>query len=204
MSFIRGREFGSLSSSWTPQVYPFEVQVVSQASDLVVTLGAAKNFLRVYDNVDDLTITSIIQGVTIQVEKYINKSILLKTYKASWRRIGRYVRLPYAPFVSITSATAYDVEGNTQALVADTNYYIVGNKEIHVELNGINYPFLDIVYTSGYADVNQVPQNIAYAILQEVSLQYKNRQNPNSPKIVVNGLTLEARNLLQSEIDYVL
>jgi hypothetical protein len=41
--------------------------------------------------------------------------------------------------------------------------------------------------------------------MQELSLQYKNRQDPNAPgRTVVNSLSVEARNLLVSYVRYVI
>jgi hypothetical protein len=55
---------------------------------------------------------------------------------------------------------------------------------------------LNVTYTSGY-DV--CPELIKGAILQELSLQYKNRQDSSQPsRTSVNGLSIEARHLLVS------
>jgi hypothetical protein len=54
-----------------------------------------------------------------------------------------------------------------------------------------------VTFASGYG-AGECPEEIRAAIMQELSLQYKNRQDPNlGSGISYNGLTLEAMHLLQ-------
>jgi hypothetical protein len=111
--------------------------------------------------------------------------------------------LPYGVHGTITSVVAIDADNNQKTLVAGDDYTIFG-----IEFKGIQLStyadMLLVTYQSGYG-AGECPAAIRAAIMQELSLQYKNRQDPNAPgRTVVNNLSVEARNLLMSYVRYVI
>jgi len=154
------------------------------------------------DSYDDAYLNLMIRGVTEQVERYIGLDTHIKTRQSYWERVGGQVWLPYGPHGAISSVVSIDDEGTETALVLNTDYTVSGMeyKKIHID----NFPgrYLKVTYVSGYAE-DECPFAISAAIMQEISLQYKNRQDPNTPsRVSVNGLTLEARQLLSPFMRY--
>lgn len=199
---LRANQYDSLTGSWTPQLYPIQTRIVSVSGELPLTLLQVKDFLRATDGTntfddtyDDQYIALINGGATDQVERYIGTDTHLKTRQSYWERVGREVWLPYGPHTSVTSVLSVDEEGVETALTS-ADYVVIGMDLKKIRFTNFIGPFLKVTYVSGYAD-NTCPFAISAAILQEVSLQYKNRQDPNTPsRISVNGLSLEARQLL--------
>lgn len=200
---LRINQYDSLTGSWTPQRFPSQTKIVSVIGELPLTLLQVKDFLRVSDasgdfsdSYDDAYIDLMLTGVTDQVERYIGIDTYLKSRQSYWERVGGWVQLPYGPHTTISAVVSIDDDGNEQTLVFGSDYTVSGMdyKKIHF----IQFPnrYLRVTYTSGYAN-NECPFAISAAVMQEISFQYKNRQDPNTPsRISVNGLSLEARQLL--------
>lgn len=189
-------QYDSLTGSWTPQTYPSETRVTVKNVDWPLTLGQVKDFLRVNDSYDDLYLGLLLEGVCEQVERYIGLDTYVRTRQSYWERVGGQVWLPYGPHTTISSVVSVDDEGNETALVLNTDYTVSGMEYKKLHIDSAPNRYLKVTYLSGYAS-GECPSAIRAAILQEISLQYKNRQDPNTPsRVSVNGLTLEARQLL--------
>lgn len=201
-SAYQRRERSSLTGVWNAQRYPYETVVTVPSVDYAITLADAKSFLRVAHNQDDNYIELLIAGVTEEVERYIGVDTFIKTRQSFWSRYNGSVHLPYGPHGTISSVVAQDIEGNQTTLTLGTDYYVEGINQKYLQItNGVG-PYLFVTYESGYV-AGSCPAAIRGAMLQEISLQYKNRNDPNTPiRTVVNGLTVEAMSLLQSYIRY--
>lgn len=200
-------QYDSLTGSWTPQYYPSQTRITVNTSLLPLSLLQVKDFLRVSDGTfndsyDDAYLNLMIRGVTEQVERYIGLDTHIKTRQSYWERVGGQVWLPYGPHGAISSVVSIDDEGTETALVLNTDYTVSGMEYKKIHLDNAPSRYLKVTYVSGYAE-DECPFAISGAIMQEISLQYKNRQDPNTPsRVSVNGLTLEARQLLSPFMRY--
>lgn len=144
------------------------------------------------------TITRLIESVTRQVESYIKQDIVKKNIESMWFQVPSKAILSRGPHTDISSVTVTDHNGNVTTLSSD-QYTIRGMlyKQItHIQKGGE----LRVTYVSGY-EPDAYPIQIRDAIMQEISLQFKNRQDPDTPAMTsVNNLSLEARHLLASII----
>ncbi len=180
---------------------PDETHVVEVLEDTpVFSLSEAKNFLHVYHEKDDGFISRKIDAVTSQVEKYIRIDVIKKKRKSLWHRVPEKARLQSYPQGNILSVKLIDKHGNEQELTEGENFYVQGVKVKY--LYGFNEftGRLEVEYETGYSQVERnsgVCADIISAIEQEISLQYKNRQDPDTPAMTsVENLSLEARHLL--------
>jgi uncharacterized phiE125 gp8 family phage protein len=199
------REHTSLTGVWTAQNFPVDTVVTIPNVDWAITLADAKSFLRVSGNIDDNYIETLIEAVSNQIEEYIGRDTYERTRQSQWDRFGQYVSLPYGPHGDVTSVQSITYDNVVTDLVAGTDYYVQGLqfKSIMVD-NPSDGQFLRVTYESGYQP-GSCPPAIRGAILQEISLQYKNRQSTGQPsRVSVNGLSIEARHLLQSYMKYVI
>lgn len=188
------RQYGSLTGAIAYQYFPEQTVVLTQSLGTPVTLAEAKNFLRVYDTVDDTSIQSLLVGVTQQVEQYIGRDTTPRTRMSYWARPKMLISIPRIPVTSITSIVEVQRDGNEVAL-DPSDFVVEGLDRKSIRLTS-SYNSLKVTYASGYATC---PEVIKGAILQELSLQYKNRQDSSQPsRTSVNGLSIEARHLLVS------
>jgi hypothetical protein len=87
-----------------------------------------------------------------------------------------------------------DEENVDTTLVSGTDYVVEGMDYKEIRFYNKTGGQILATYVTGYTTC---PDAIRGAILQELSFQYKNRQDPNTPsRTSVNGLSLEARHLL--------
>lgn len=184
----------SLTGTWTLQVFPYDTEITSGPSQYALTTAEVKDFLRINDNYDDLYIDLLIGAVQEQVERYMGLDTTLRTRRSYWMRTGGMIRLPYGPHGSVTSVVSRDDDNVDTTLTAGTDYLVQGMKFKDIRLLQPTGSQILVTYESGHA---VVPSAIKGAMLQEISLQYKNRQDPNTPaRTSVNNLTIEARHLL--------
>ena len=178
---------------------PDQTEIVSEAANQpeVVTVDQVKDFLPLRHDQYNLTITDLIDAVTAQIEDYIRLDVIQKNIKSYWYRTPQLAILSRGPHVSITSVKVEDEDGNETTLTEGTHYKIEGMKYKRL------YDFtvtgkLTVEYVSGFTEAKR-PKQIRPAILQEINLQFKNRQDPDTPAMTsVGNLSLEAKHLLNS------
>lgn len=192
---IRARQYGSLTGAKTYHLYPSDVDVVSVDDDnfLPVSLEEVKKILRVKTDSDNDFITLLIKGVTDQVERHIGRDLQPKVRLAYWSAPAITIKPTFPPISFIEEVTSVDEDGNVRVL-NESEYRVEGlsfDKTIHLDKRHYN---ILVQYACGYA---QCPDAIKAAIHQEIALQYKRRNDPNTPDLVsINGLSIEARHLL--------
>jgi len=201
-STLRGREFRSLTGSWTPDANATESLITVEATDLPITVADAKKWLRVTHDKDDNNIEVLIQAVTLKIEQLIGRDLMVKTRKERWSKWSRFLYLSYYPVASVTSVSAVEDDGTTTALTLGTDYYVQGLERKFIELiNSGNANYIDVVYTSGASTASSVPDKYKAAIFQELAAQYKNRQSSQDGTIAIVGdLTVQTRMLLQMDL----
>jgi uncharacterized phiE125 gp8 family phage protein len=186
----------SLTGTWTANLFPHDTEIVSGPNQYSLTTAEVKEFLRINDNYDDLYIDLLIGAVQEQVERYMGLDTTLRTRQSYWMRTAGTIRLPYGPHGFVASVVAQDDDGTQTTLNEGTDYNVIGMRFLDVRLLNPTGSQILVSYTSGHSTV---PPAIKGAMLQEISLQYKNRQDPNTPaRTSVNNLTIESRHLLAS------
>ncbi len=197
------RGLDSLSGAYSQNTYPTQTIVTDDPKEYALTLGNAKEMLPVNTDVHDSLITMLIEATTDQIERYINRDTYQRTRQSMYLRPAAQIMLPYGVHGNIISVIGIDADGNQTTLVAGDDYQVIGIEFKYIQLS----TFADMLlvnYESGYG-AGACPPAIKAAIMQELSLQYKNRQDPNAPgRTVVNNLSVEARNLLVSYVRYVI
>jgi len=197
------RGLDSLSGAYSQNTYPSQTIITDDPKEYALTLGNAKEMLPVNTEVHDSLITMLIEATTDQIERYINRDTYQRTRQSMYLRPAAQIMLPYGIHGNITSVIGVDAEGNQTTLVANDDYRVFGIEFKYLQMSTF-YEMLLVSYQSGYA-AGACPPAIKAAIMQELSLQYKNRQDPNAPgRTVVNNLSVEARNLLVSYVRYVI
>lgn len=171
---------------------------VSGATD-VLTISEVKNFLPVRVDTQDPLIEKTIKAVTRQVEGYIRRDVVKKSIQSFWFSVPQIALLPRGPHGDIIKVEAIDQDNNVTELSEGVDYRVEGltfKRLVSINASGA----LAVTFESGY-ETDKIPPEIPQAILQEISLQYKNRSDPDTPGMtVVGNLSLEARNLLSALI----
>ena len=202
--FVR-RGFDSLTGVYNVNTFPSET-IVSGTDEAIypLTIGQAKSMLPVNTDLHDNLIQLLLEATTEQVERYIGRDTYRKERTSRYERPARVIGLPYGPHGDIISVKSVSYDNEETTLVAGSDYYVHGIEFKTIEIVAATEQYILVTYDSGYQAGN-CPRAIVGGIMQELSLQFKNRQDPNAGGIaVVNNLSLEARNLLMSFVRYVL
>lgn len=203
-AFVR-RGMSSLTGVYNTNTFPSET-IVSGTDEAIypLTLGQAKKMLPVNTDLHDDFIQLLLEATTDQVERYIGRDTFRKERTSRYERPARVVGLPYGPHGNVTSVKSVTYDNIETTLVAGSDYYVHGIEFKTIELMAGTDQYLLVTYESGY-QAGGCPRAIVGGIMQELSLQFKNRQDPNAGGIaVVNNLSLEARNLLMPFVRYVI
>jgi uncharacterized phiE125 gp8 family phage protein len=118
-------QYDSLTGAVAYQFFPDQTDIVSQDTMTPVSLSEAKNFLRVYDDVDDTSIQAILVGVTQQIEQYIGKDTTTRVRLSFWSRPKLSIAIPRSPVIAVTSVVAVSADGTETTIPAD-DYTVVG------------------------------------------------------------------------------
>lgn len=160
----------------------------------VVTPQDVKEHIGGFTKGYEFKIDRLIEAITETVELAARKDARRKRVVSLWHSNPGVARLSRGPHTDIESVTLTNEQGVVTTL-SENQYRVAAGqfKKIYgIEGSGV----LRVTYISGYSEENRPPQ-FAEAILQEISLQFKNRSDPDTPAMTsVNNLSLEARHLL--------
>lgn len=138
-------------------------------------------------------INAIIAGVTVWVEKvigrsFINRTVTLKLDKWPCKEV---IHLPYPPYVSVVSFSYIDSNGDSQDLVANTDYEakLTGDEGRVVVAPGASWPSvksdkyepITLTYTAGFGSAaSDVPQHYKELIIRESVMAFNDGQLDDS------------------------
>ena len=151
-----------------------------------VSLEEMKNFLRVLRDNDDTLIESYITAAREKAESIMNIQLIECTYELYLDATQSEIALSRPPFVSIESFQAYD-----GIIWNDVTGYDLDDKVLPAKVYVQSYPAIastknsiKIVYKSGYADADSVPERIKAWIRFEVEMMY----DQEKPRVKVDSL----------------
>lgn len=173
------------------------IRITTEPAAEPVTLAEAKTHLRLDHDADDSQITSYIVAARIHCEDVSRRAFVTRTLTAEldcWPS-DSVLKLPYPPLIAVSSIKYTDIDG-VEATFASSNYWVDTHREPGrialrrnaswpgVELREI--AGIEIVWTAGYGDAEDVPETYKAAIKLVLADLYENREAMN----VAQGLTV--------------
>lgn len=142
------------------------------ATDYPVTLDELKSHLKVID--DDDYLTTLLATSTSMIERYLNRSLCTQEWTLYLDEWCYKILLPYSSIQSVESVKYYDLNGDPQTLTELDYYHVVTSDDPGYiqQRYDVTYPELEegkpdaieIEYTAGYGDPEDVPAEIKHAI----------------------------------------
>ena len=168
-----------------------------------VALADMKQWLKLENPDDDDVIGALITAARLIVEAQIRRMLITQT----WRLIydcwpdGRIVKIPLAPFQSLTAMRVYDASGTPQAVSASL-YYVDAAADAARIIFGAPPPApgrvtagIEMDITVGYgATPDSVPEPLRQAIRMLVTDWYENRGDAGADE--ANALPASVRALV--------
>lgn len=147
-----------------------------------VTLAEMRDHLRLTDTgLDTNVVTPLIAAARGKAEKITDRQFVTATWTYTLDefpsnhhdRVGNVIDIPLPPLISVSSLKYYDIDGNQQTLVADTDYVVKTNSiigRISPEVD-TSWPATQrrleavaIEFVAGYGAASAVPEAIKAAI----------------------------------------
>ena len=163
------------------------LKVVTPPAGPIIDDATAQLQCRV-DSDDDLVLIQVARTAAEEsIEEYLRRTLLQTVYDRFLPCFpqGRCaITMPAPPLVSVTHLKYYDTSGNQQTLSEGTDYQVDTNNipgEI-VPAPGGYWPAtqadkvgaVEIRFTAGYADADEIPSAIKAAILMRIAALYTN------------------------------
>ncbi len=172
--------------------------VTTPNPNLVISVADFKLWAKVFNDLEDAIIEQIIQGVTLQAEKYTHRVFLTTEFETKRDVFGDvdespnpyYVGLNNAPIVprrspfhDLVSIEYVDTGGATQTLSGTQLAFKESYSEIY-PAGGDCWPGVDcdtvhpitIKFNAGYGDTGaDIPEDLLNALLAHMTSVYKNR-----------------------------
>lgn len=159
--------------------------VVTAPTDLVVSLDAAKRFLRVTHEHEDTIIRACIMAATPAIQEWTGRQLLQATFD---HRLDCWpdgpVTLPWPPVQSITSVSYYDSDGAVQVWDS-ANYQLDASAPARLApVPGQSYPGIQsgrllpitIRMVCGATAQELIPSELVQAVLVMTEHLYTNRE----------------------------
>lgn len=168
-----------------------DVSVLTDPTDVVVTLAEAKNYLRVDFNDDDVLIQGIIDSAVRRLEQYGSFAMTTRELVAI-AYVDNIIELPYTPIGTVSKVEYFngqswiELSENGDYIIYGTNY-----KKIRI----ITYPRSDyrFTYTCGF---EELPHIIKQATLKLIADLYDYRQS-ESPSTHVSENMMTAYEMIE-------
>jgi len=148
-----------------------DVTTTVAPSATIVTLQAAKDYLRVDYSEDDTLIQSLIDTARIRLEQYASVAMTARTLKVV-AYVDEFIELPYAPINTISLVEYWDGEDWVAMTVGD--YRVLGDTYKKVYFTSPLMSVFRFTYTCGYATT---PESMKTALLKMVGDLYEYRES---------------------------
>lgn len=148
-----------------------DVTTTVAPSATIVTLQAAKDYLRVDYSEDDTLIQSLIDTARIRLEQYAGVAMTARTLKVV-AYVDEFIELPYAPINTISLVEYWDGEAWVAMAVGD--YRVLGDTYKKVYFTSPIMSEFRFTYTCGYATT---PESMKTALLKMVGDLYEYRES---------------------------
>jgi uncharacterized phiE125 gp8 family phage protein len=159
--------------------------VITEPTDYPVTVDEIKNFARIDGNDEDSILENFLAGVVENVEAYLGRALITRTYKLfldEWN--SKEIELPRPPLISVSSIVTID-EDDKETEYDSSKYYAVTSSipgrvlikqgyatPLNTERKASGYA---ITYNAGYGEASDIPYEIKVGIMQWVTMIYENR-----------------------------
>lgn len=183
--------------------------VVDRPQDEPVTLAEARAHLRLATGQatdQNATISRHIRAAREHAEAFTRRAFMLQTLRLTLDQFPDFeIALPRPPLVDVSQIRYLDPTTGAMTVLAGSEYSVDNTRAPGwvFPAYGRRWPTtrsftgaVEITYTAGYADIDEVPEDLKQAVLLLVSHFYENRE-PEISGTIVSAWQLGAERLLE-------
>lgn len=158
--------------------------VSAASAELPISLGFAKDHIRVSTDADDTVLRSMIGAAASYIEETWNRALVTQTLVLTCNGFSDTIELPRPPLASVSSITYIDGDGNSQTLAGTVYTAITDSTPGRIE-RAFNQAWptvrsvtnnVTITYVAGYGDRADVPDGVGQAVAMLAAWWYEHRE----------------------------
>lgn len=162
--------------------------------ELPVSLGEAKDHLRIDHSDEDSFIDLLIDAATLRVQDITGRQLVEATYEFTLNSFPPEIRLPKPPLSSVTSIEYLDGAGDSQTLDS-ADYRVISDEVVPIidPAYGVTWPStqdvrnaVTVTFVGGYGAAADVPSKLKLAIKMFVLDMYENRGPQSEIRLMAN------------------
>lgn len=158
------------------------------------TVDMVKDHYKINHSNDDTEIERNIKTAFNNIESYTGRCIVQREVTVRYKRVTTNIVLPYPPHVSISSVKTIDDEGNEDTLVLNSDYYVIGEKEIILQPEATWEDQVEVVYTAGYGTtLGDIPTPLQDAVVYQMGILYSNFEESMGTAVYDRGVKMDER-----------
>lgn len=133
---------------------------------------------------EDSYLESLIVAARKQMERYLNRALITQSWKVFYDCWSYEMQIPFPPLISVSTVKYYNSAG-TLTTLASSNYWVVNTQDpgMVIRRHDVSYPELqdgkpdaiEIAFTAGYGNADDVPEDIRHGIKLLATDLYEHR-----------------------------
>lgn len=184
---------GTISQGSRRHNSSFEINYAEPSID-VATVDMVKNHYNISHNEDDVQIARAIETAVRALEDYTSRTIVERAVTIRYSRFTNEIVLPRPPHGAISSVNTIDDEGNETTLTLNDSYYVIGDKEKKLIVQGGLEEQLLVEFTAGYGTtLFDVPSAFQDAVIFQLGIYYKNFSEDLGTTVYDRGVRMDER-----------
>lgn len=158
---------------------PFLIQHTPPATE-PVSLSEVKAQLRITCSSEDDHLNRLVSSARVIAEKYLGRSLITQSWMLTYDDYApSRLALPRGPVQSVTSLKIVARDG-TETTINSSKYYLNSGKTTLVIDTPLVGHIVEVIYTAGYGDADDVPESIKQGMLAHINAMY-DRRTANLP-----------------------
>lgn len=140
-----------------------------------ISLAEAKLYLRVDGSDEDALIASLVTAARDAAEEYLHKSLAEQQWRLTYEDYAPAATpLPKGPVREILSVTRRSRNGSESIVSAEVYHLSARGDALHFETAILSHE-VEILYTTGYGEDNEIPASIRQGMLIHMAALYEDR-----------------------------
>lgn len=157
-----------------------DLHIKTDSSTKIVSTADMKTYLEVEYSDHDSLIDSLILMAQEWIEDFVGRTLMQKTYIATYENVHINLLLPRPPVISVEKVEWVETDGSKNELTeANDDFYTLGNSNFQIRFSQVRTRPIIIEYKAGHSSASDVPDIYVDAIKRIVKTSYDSRGDIN-------------------------
>lgn len=154
---------------------PYQLELVIPPEAEPISLEEAKLYLRVDGEDEDTVVTAMVAAARIAAEQHLRRSLMTQNWRLAYDDyLLSETWLPMGRVQSVGAVNLINRDGGSSELDSGSYYLNARRDTLICDATPFSHR-IEVVYTSGYGDAEDVPEPIRQGLFQHIAALYENR-----------------------------